>query len=152
MEKTWSGARLTRKQTTSRPDKLWPDNVETHVRCIQTKSCVQYKQQTQYPLTPRSKRKMLYQRHLKFQSLNVQDYLDTSTERQFAQNHVPGWNTQSFLSKEICMATFWNAHLWEQSNLRTFDRNTVSVCGRYQTWQAKKKNIESDVESTHEGH
>ena len=25
---TWSGRRLTRKQTTSRPDTLWPDGVE----------------------------------------------------------------------------------------------------------------------------
>ena len=34
---TWSGERLTRKQTTSRADKLWSEMwKETHVRCIQT--------------------------------------------------------------------------------------------------------------------
>ena len=33
---TWSGRRLTRKQTTSRPDKVVARYVETHVGCIKT--------------------------------------------------------------------------------------------------------------------
>ena len=34
---TWSGERLTKKQTTSRPDHLWPENLEEHVRRRSTK-------------------------------------------------------------------------------------------------------------------
>ena len=56
---------------------------------------VQDKQQTQYPLTPRSKWKM---HHQIFGFL----YHDTS-----GQNHGPVWKIQSFLLSEICMVIFW---------------------------------------------
>ena len=35
---TWSWERLTKKQTTSRPDYLWPENMERHVRSNEQKN------------------------------------------------------------------------------------------------------------------
>ena len=63
------------------------------------------KQQTQYPLIPRSKWKML-PNYWKFQNRNVETfgfvYHDIN-----GPNHGPVWKTQSFLLKGICTVIFW---------------------------------------------
>ena len=117
---------------------------------------VQVKQLMQYPLVRRSKWKM-HQRYFKFQSQNARifGYVYQSTN---GQNHGPVWMSQSFLSKGICTAIFWQDYCGK-GNLRKFYWNTVGksfilgksirqpsrrtvpicVCGQHQNGRQNRK-------------
>ena len=83
---------------------------------------VQDKQQTQYPLTPRSKWKM-HRRYWIFQIQNVQIfgfvYHDTN-----GLKHGRVWKTQLFLLKGICTVILWQ-DCYGKGNLRKSFWNTV---------------------------
>ena len=91
----------------------------------------QDKQQTQYPLTPRSKWKM-HQRYEKFQSQNVQifAYVYQSTN---GPNHGPIWKTWLFLHEQKSTVTFWQDY-YVKGNSRKFywntfgDQKTILIC------------------------
>ena len=80
----------------------------------------QDKQQMQYPLTPKSKWKMLTN-YWNFQNRSVQTfgyvYLNTN-----GQNHGPIWKTQLSLLNEICTVILWQDY-GDKSNSRKFYLN-----------------------------
>ena len=82
----------------------------------------QDKQQTQHPLTPRSKWKM-HRRCRKFQSQNVQTFGFVYTDTN-GLSHGPVSKTHLFLLKGICSVILWQDS-YRKSNLRKSYWNTV---------------------------
>ena len=118
---------------------------------------VQDKQQTQYPLTPRSKWKMLH-RYWKFQSQNVQmfGYVYQNTN---GPSHGPVWKIQSILLGEICTCHPLAGLLWERQFEKVllehgWEKNSklgmslctswkriilIRVCGWHKNWLERSK-------------